>query len=247
MAERRMFAKSIVLSDAFIDMPATARCLYFTLSMFADDDGFVGSPRAIMRQIGASDDDLKVLLGKRYVLGFESGVIVIKHWRINNYLQNDRCKPTTYIEEKATLTLDGKNAYTEKDKCIQGVYTQNSIDKISLDYIKDVQNDAPDYATEFAQLWQKYPNKKGKDDAFRHYKVQRKEHSFEEISKKLDEYISYIRRNNTEKRYILNGSTWFNGRWKDEYGVKQEVSYDSEKVKARAERPIVYTPKNKNE
>ena len=144
MAERRMFAKSIVLSDAFIDMPATARCLYFTLSMMADDDGFVGGPKAIMRQIGASEDDLKILLAKRYVLGFDSGVIVIKHWRINNYLQSDRLKPTTYLEEKATLTLDDKKAYTEKDKCIQGVYTQHSIAENNIDEIRVEENRVED-------------------------------------------------------------------------------------------------------
>lgn len=115
MAERRMFAKSIVLSDAFLDMPLTARCLYFTLGMLADDDGFVSSPKAIMRQCGTSQDDMAILLQKRYVLGFDSGVIVIKHWRINNYLRNDRYQQTTYIEERDTLTLDQKGAYTEKD------------------------------------------------------------------------------------------------------------------------------------
>lgn len=113
MAERRMFAKSIVLSDAFLDMPMSARCLYFTLGMLADDDGFVGNPKSIMRQCGASQDDMAMLLQKRYVLGFESGIIVIKHWRINNYLRNDRYQTTTYVEEKSTLKLDAKNAYKE--------------------------------------------------------------------------------------------------------------------------------------
>ena len=139
MAERRMFAKSIVLSDAFLDMPMSARCLYFTLGMLADDDGFVGNPKSIMRQCGASQDDMAVLLQKRYILGFETGVIVIKHWRMNNYLQNDRHKGTTYIEELSTLTLDKKGAYTEADKpmyteCIQTVYTgKDSIGKDSKD------------------------------------------------------------------------------------------------------------------
>lgn len=128
MAEKRMFAKSIVLTDAFLDMPMSARCLYFTLGMLADDDGFVGSPKSIMRQCGASQDDMAILLSKRFVLGFDSGVIVIKHWRINNYLQKDRIKPTTYQEELASLTLDKKGAYTEREKqmytdCIQPVYT----------------------------------------------------------------------------------------------------------------------------
>jgi len=142
MAERRMFAKSIVLSDAFLDMPMSARCLYFTLGMLADDDGFVGNPKSIMRQCGASKDDMNILLSKRYVLGFESGVMVIKHWRMNNYLQNDRHKPTTYLEELDTLELDNKGAYTEKQgmytECIQSVYTgKDSIDKNSIGKDKD--------------------------------------------------------------------------------------------------------------
>jgi len=112
MAERRMFAKTIVLSDAFLDMPLSARCLYFTLGMFADDDGFVNSPKGIMRQCGASEDDLKVLMLKKFVLSFDSGVIVIKHWRINNYLRNDRYQETKYLDEKSNLIIDEKGAYT---------------------------------------------------------------------------------------------------------------------------------------
>lgn len=139
MAERRMFAKSIVLSDAFLDMPLSARCLYFTLGMLADDDGFIGNPKSIMRQCGSSQDDMLALLQKRYILAFDSGVIVIKHWRMNNYLQSDRHKSTTYLEELNTLMVDEKGAYTEKEKpmyteCIQTVYTdKDSIDKYSLE------------------------------------------------------------------------------------------------------------------
>ncbi len=121
MAEKRMFAKSIVLSDAFLDMPMSARCLYFTLGMLADDDGFVGAPKSIMRQCGASQDDLSILLTKRYVLAFESGVIVIKHWRINNYLRNDRYTETTYLEERSELTLDAKGAYIEAEHDEAGI------------------------------------------------------------------------------------------------------------------------------
>ena len=118
MAERRMFAKTIVLSDEFLDMPMSARCLYFTMGMLADDDGFVNAPRSIMRQCGASVDDMKVLLAKRYVLEFDSGVIVIKHWRIHNYIRKDTYKETPYKDEKAMLDLDENNAYrfTEYDR-----------------------------------------------------------------------------------------------------------------------------------
>lgn len=111
MAERRMFAKSIVLSDAFLDMPLSSRCLYFTLSMLADDDGFVNSPKSIMRQCGASQDDMSVLLQKKFVLPFDSGVIVIRHWRINNYLRSDRYTETKCLDEKEQLTVDKTGAY----------------------------------------------------------------------------------------------------------------------------------------
>lgn len=132
MAERRMFAKTIVTSDAFLDMPLSARCLYFTLGMLADDDGFVNNPKSIMRQVGASQDDLNLLLVKRFILAFDSGVIVIKHWRIHNYIQKDRYKESKYIEEKSTLMIDEKGAYTE---CIQDGYkvdTQVRLGKDSL-------------------------------------------------------------------------------------------------------------------
>lgn len=118
MAERRMFSKRIIDSDAFLDMPLSTQALYFHLSMRADDDGFVSNPRRIRTMVGASEDDLKLLIAKRFLLTFESGVVVIKHWRIHNYINPDRYTPTTYVEEKATLALDDKKAYTE---CLQNV------------------------------------------------------------------------------------------------------------------------------
>ena len=100
MAERRMFAKTIIDSDAFLDMPLSAQSLYFHLSMRADDDGFINNPRKIQRMIGASDDDYKLLIAKNFIICFQSGVVVIKHWRIHNYIQSDRYKETVYLEEK---------------------------------------------------------------------------------------------------------------------------------------------------
>ncbi len=137
MAERRMFAKSIIDSDAFLDMPLSAQALYFHLSIRADDEGFVGNPKRIRSMIGASEDDYKLLIVKRFLLVFPSGVVVIKHWKIHNYIQSDRCKPTTYMEERATLSLDGKKAYVERvdTPCIQNGYssdTQVRLDKVSI-------------------------------------------------------------------------------------------------------------------
>lgn len=112
MAERRMFAKTIIDSDAFLDMPMSTQALYFHLAMRADDDGFLNNPKKIQRIIGASDDDMRVLISKRFLIPFDSGVVVIKHWKIHNYIRNDRYKPTVYEEEKAQLTTKENGAYT---------------------------------------------------------------------------------------------------------------------------------------
>lgn len=113
MAERRMFAKTIIDSDAFLDMPLTTQALYFHLSMRADDEGFINNPKKIMRMIGASDDELRLLVAKSFIIPFESGVCVIKHWKIHNYLRNDRFKPTVYSEEKAQLVVKDNKAYSK--------------------------------------------------------------------------------------------------------------------------------------
>lgn len=143
MAERRMFSKTIVDSDAFLDMPMSTQCLYFHLNMRADDDGFVNNPKRIQRMVGAADDDLKLLIAKSFILSFESGVIVIKHWRMNNYLRNDRYKPTAYQDEKNKLILKENNAYSYIDNDV-GIPMGNqmptngkpSIGKVSID--KDI-------------------------------------------------------------------------------------------------------------
>lgn len=111
MAERRMFAKTIIDSDAFLDMPHSTQLLYFHLSMRADDDGFINNPKNIMRTIGCKDDDMKILTTKKFIIPFESGVVVIKHWKIHNYIRNDRYKETKYKEEKNLLRIDENNAY----------------------------------------------------------------------------------------------------------------------------------------
>lgn len=140
MAERRMFSKTIIDSDAFLDMPATSQLLYFHLSMRADDDGFVNKPKSVMRMIGGKDDDLKLLFAKKFLIPFESGVVVIKHWKIHNYIAKDRYTETKYKEEKATLALDENNAYTQTvnnlyTPCIQSgdeTATQDRLGKVSI-------------------------------------------------------------------------------------------------------------------
>lgn len=112
MAERRMFAKSIIDSDEFLDMPLSAQALYFQLGMRADDDGFVNNSKRIQKMLGASVEDIAILINKKFIINFDSGVIVIKHWKINNYIRNDRYKSTNYVEEKSKLKIKNNGAYT---------------------------------------------------------------------------------------------------------------------------------------
>ena len=115
MANKRMFTMKIVDSDAFLDMPLSTQCLYFHLNMRADDDGFIGNPNKVMRMIGASQDDLKLLIAKRFVLSFEDGVIVIKHWRMHNTLSQNRYQETQYLDEKSELLLKENGSYSFND------------------------------------------------------------------------------------------------------------------------------------
>src|SRR3990167_976241 len=128
MANRRMFSLKIVSSDSFLDMPTSSRELYFQLGMYADDDGFV-NPKKIVRLTGASDDDLKVLIAKRFVLVFENGVVVIKHWLINNLIRKDFYQETTYLEEKNSIKVKENKAYTEN---VNNLLPQYSIGKDRL-------------------------------------------------------------------------------------------------------------------
>jgi len=135
MAERRMFAKKIVTSDLFLDMPMSAKFLYFMLGMLADDDGFVDSPNSIMRQTGTTQDDLRVLLSKGFVRAFESGVIVVTAWRVNNYLRNDRYIPTVHVKEFEQLSIDKNGIYTDGIPTVYQGYTSGipSIGKVSIE------------------------------------------------------------------------------------------------------------------
>ncbi len=180
MAEKRMFTQKIIDSDAFLDMPLSAQALYFHLNMRADDDGFVNNPKKIARLVSASEDDLKLLLVKRFIIGFESGVIVIKHWRMHNTLKLDRYKPTNYQEEFAALEIKQNKSYTERrpalpasgnilipnaPQLVSKVEPQNRIDKNRRDKNSCVysraREDEPDEDDRFEEFWNAFPNKSG--------------------------------------------------------------------------------------
>ena len=141
MAERRMFCKSVIDSDVFSDMPLTTQALYFHLGMRADDDGFVNNPKKIQRSIGATADDMKLLIAKEFIIPFESGVIVITHWKQHNYIQKDRYHPTRHFKEKSQLVIDEAGQYTFADvskldtSCIHSVYQLDTEVRLGKDRI----------------------------------------------------------------------------------------------------------------
>lgn len=148
MAQRRMFSKKITDTDSFLDMSLSAQALYFHLNMGADDEGFVDNVKKIQRSIGASNDDLKILIGKGFLIPFESGVVVIRHWRIHNYIQADRFQATIYQDEKEQLEFDKSKIASIKplDQCIQNVSKmdtqvrlgEDSLDKDRLDKVNNL-------------------------------------------------------------------------------------------------------------
>lgn len=174
MAEKRMFAKTIVDSDAFLDMPHSTQLLYFHLAMRADDDGFINKPKTVMRAVSCKDDDMKLLIAKKFVLPFESGVVVIKHWKIHNYIQADRYKETKYKEEKAQLELDENKAYrmAMDTECVQPVSKMETQIRVRLDKTiyspTDVVVDIEDC---FKKTYGIYPRKVGKAKGWASYKA----------------------------------------------------------------------------
>ena len=136
MAERRMFAKSIIDSDAFLDMPMSSQALYFHLSMRADDDGFINNPKKIMRMIGASQDDYGLLIAKKFIIHLPNGICVIKHWKIHNYIQKDRYKETVYKEEKSLLKLKDNGVYSLDTECIDNVSSMDTQVRLGKDRLE---------------------------------------------------------------------------------------------------------------
>jgi hypothetical protein len=216
MAERRMFAKTIIDSDAFLDMPLSSQALYFHLSMRADDDGFINNTKKIQRMLGCADDDLKILLAKKFIIPFETGVCVIKHWKIHNLIQKDRYKPTVYVEHKDKLSLKNNNVYTMDTQCIQDVSNmeaQYSIEKSSK------VNTIHEYSDNFLKFWVNYPVKTGKGDAF---------NSWKKLNPNIDDVLNALEWQVKSKKwvdgYIPHPSTYLNQRrWEDEKPAAKKI------------------------
>ena len=133
MAEKRMFSKAITESDAFLDLPLSTQALYFHLCMYADDDGFLSGYRKIMRMVGAAQNEYDLLLAKKFILQFDDGIVVIKHWLMHNYIRKDRYKPTAYLTERSMLYLKENKSYTfDATKGLPLGIPMVDVDKISL-------------------------------------------------------------------------------------------------------------------
>lgn len=225
MAQRRMFSPDIVESEEFLSMPISSQALYFHLGMHADDDGFV-QPQKVMRLINSTTDDLKVLLAKRFLLTFESGVVVVKHWLIHNMIRADRYHETRFKLEKSTLSVKENKAYTDKN--IVGLHSGNQmatevrLGKVRLGKVrKDTSPKGEaesEYSEEFISFWKEYPKKTGKGEAYRIWKKLKVSASLsEKIIASVESHTQSKDWKKEDGRFIPLPATFLNQRrWEDE-------------------------------
>jgi hypothetical protein len=221
-----MFAKTIIDSDAFLDMPISSQNLYFHLGMRADDDGVINNPKSIMRLCGAKDVDMNLLIHKKFVLFLDDTVIVIKHWKINNYIQKDRYKPSKYLDLINSLSIDENGAYSDKkQECIQTGYevdTQVRIGKDSIDK-NNITCANADVNALFDKFWNAYPRKIDKAKCKKWFE---KNKPTEQLVNKMLETIIRFKTyseqwTKEEGRFIPYPLTWLNGgRWDDELTIE---------------------------
>lgn len=223
MANRRMFSLTVIDTDKFLDMSSAAQSLYFHLGMRADDDGFVSSPKKIASIANCSIDDLKLLVAKGYIIPFESGVIVITHWKQHNYIQSDRYRKTTYKTEREQLELVD-NVYKLDTESIQKGEVVDTQYRLSEDIVRDKDNtlcasDAAPKASKaaidefFEKIWKLYPNKKGKGQVSASKKKALFEIGYDELSRAIKRYTNDLSKD--EWRRPQNGSTFFNSGYVD--------------------------------
>lgn len=228
MAERRMFSRRVLKTDPFLEMPVSCRDLYYQLCMDADDDGFVSNPRMTMKLCGATADDLSLLLAKKFLISFDSGVVAIKHWRIHNELKKDRYKPTTHYKEKQTLLIQENGAYSleEGDQLTlslqvgNNLYSQNSIGKDSIGKVSKEEREI--YNKGFELFWSIYPRKVGKADCRRWWDS--RYFPADEVAKMIEKVKQYIHTKQWKAGFIPHPKTFLNqGRWEDEIPDEQLV------------------------
>lgn len=243
MADKRMFAKTIVDSDTFLEMPISARLLYYDLGMRADDDGFVDSPKKIMRMIGATNDDMNILITRKFIIPFDSGIVVIRHWRINNYLRSDRYTESIHLDEKSILAMDDNKSYLTQNEAISrgiplGIPVVGTEKKRIEEKRKDnnSSNEKKKHQIEvenlFDSLWKIYVRKEGKSQVNQKSKEEIFNIGFDRMEKCITKYAQS--KKGCDKKYLLMGSTFFNGRYKD-YLEEGKVTEEPETVEEEKE------------
>lgn len=214
MAQKRMFDKTITNSDVFLDLPDSTQVLYFHLSMNADDDGFVNNWKSILRMTGTKEDDLKLLVAKSFIIPFDSGVIVIRHWRINNFLRKDRHIETKFQQELSMLEINENQEYRLTSG--QPSIDKNRIEKNSIEY--NTHQEA------FDAFWNAYPKKRDKgrvEKWFAHYSPN------EELVDKMIKVVERLKDTEQWKKdngkFIPYPATWLNAKgWEDEFETDTE-------------------------
>jgi hypothetical protein len=191
MAQRRMFSLEVIDTDLFLSMPNSAQSLYFHLGMRADDDGFVSSPKKILKFVEAKEDDLKILIAKQFIIPFESGVVVITHWKLNNQIQKDRYKSTIYKKEMALLSQNENGVYNLDTECIQDVSkmeTQVRLGKVSIDKNRIDNTIASDEANIIIEYFNKLFLRQYRltPDRSKKIKLRLKSYTLDEIKKAID-------------------------------------------------------------
>lgn len=245
MAEKRMFSLSVVDTDWFLDLPLSTQALYFHLNMRADDDGFVDAPNSIVRKIGASKNDFDLLLAKRYILQFDSGIIVIKHWRMHNTIRQDRIKHTQFQEEFKQLRVKDNGSYTDNfetmtptcqpsDNQVTTKPQQNGPVDIGLDLDIDLDkknnNICPKKSSIeelFGAFWSSYPNKIGKQKCLNWFKTHKPN---EALVQKMIDTIGKFKKSKkwSDPQYIPYPYTWLNrGGWEDELEPEKDNTFQS--------------------
>lgn len=231
MAEKRMFSKQIIDSDAFLEMPLSTQALYFHLSMRADDDGFLNNAKKVMKIIGANQNDYDLLVAKSFIIQFSDGICVIKHWRINNYLRKDRYTETIYQEEKAMLTMQPNGRYSLKDSIremddfpvgiplVDRSDTQNRIEKNREEknsiYSAEKLHDEQSLDDFFESIWKLYPIKKGKGQVSTSRKKALQKIGHDQIGRCVDRFLKDMSDSGRDRKYWMHGSTFFNSGYVD--------------------------------
>ena len=227
MAKRRMFSLDVTDTDAFLDLPTSSQALYFHLGMHGDDDGFVSSPRRVARAAGCNEDDFRLLIAKGFLIPFDSGVVVIRDWRINNTLKNDRYRETLYTAEKQALQIDASGRYRKTGTSLEPVWNQNGTNlepqhnltkhNLTNTPLPPVRDDA-----EFARFWSSYPRKAGKKAAEKAFSRAMKQTDLATLLGALEKHKQTQQWTKDGGQFIPHPATWLNQeRWNDELAVTE--------------------------